>query len=44
MELVIPLIGTLTQPLDELCFLFAKDPIPPAAPGPTIGLTREDIA
>ncbi|KAG5659131.1 hypothetical protein KAF25_000333 [Fusarium avenaceum] len=43
-ELVIPLIGTLTQPLDELYFLFAQDPKPPAAPGQITGLTREDIA
>ncbi|KAF4472325.1 hypothetical protein FALBO_769 [Fusarium albosuccineum] len=44
MELEIPLIGTLTQPLDELYFIFAQDPKPPRAPGQLTGLTREDIA
>lgn len=44
MELEIPLIGTLTQPLDELYFLFARDPKPPRAPGQLTGLKREDIA
>lgn len=44
MELDIPLIGTLTQPLDELYFLFAQDPKPPRAPGQLTGLTRENIA
>ncbi|KAF7550139.1 hypothetical protein G7Z17_g5932 [Cylindrodendrum hubeiense] len=44
MELEIPLIGTLTQPLDELYFLFVQDPKPPRAPGQLTGLTREDVA
>ncbi|KAF4999150.1 hypothetical protein FDECE_11586 [Fusarium decemcellulare] len=44
MELEIPLIGTLTQPLDELYFLFVQDPKPPRALGQFTGLTREDIA
>ncbi|WKT42089.1 hypothetical protein QSH57_006895 [Fusarium oxysporum f. sp. vasinfectum] len=43
MELEIPLVGTLYQPLDELYFLFAQDPKPPRAPGQLTGLTREDI-
>ncbi|KAI1634229.1 hypothetical protein F4809DRAFT_537672 [Biscogniauxia mediterranea] len=43
-ELEIPLIGTLTQPLDELYFLFVQDPNPPRAAGQLTGLTREDIA
>ncbi|ENH66737.1 hypothetical protein FOC1_g10007387 [Fusarium oxysporum f. sp. cubense race 1] len=43
MELEIPLVGTLYQPLDELYFLFAQDPKPPRAPGQITGLTREDI-
>ncbi|KAF4456305.1 hypothetical protein F53441_1550 [Fusarium austroafricanum] len=42
-ELEIPLVGTLTQPLDELYFLFVQDPRPPRAPGQLTGLTREDI-
>jgi hypothetical protein len=44
MELVILLIGTLTQPLDELYFFSAQDPKLPAAPGRITGLTREGIA
>ncbi|KAJ4007417.1 hypothetical protein NW752_007603 [Fusarium irregulare] len=44
MELVIPLVGYLTQPLDELYFLFVQDPKPPRAPGQLTGLTREDVA
>lgn len=44
MELEIPLIGTLTQPLDELYFLFVQDPKPPRAPRQLTGLTREDVA
>ncbi|KAF4963303.1 hypothetical protein FSARC_8671 [Fusarium sarcochroum] len=44
MELEIPLVGTLTQPLDELYFLLVHDPKPPRAPGQMTGLTREDIA
>ncbi|KAF5687797.1 hypothetical protein FDENT_5087 [Fusarium denticulatum] len=43
MELEIPLVGTLYQPLDELYFLFAQDPKPPSRPGQMTGLTREDI-
>ncbi|KAM0295015.1 hypothetical protein ACHAPM_011076 [Fusarium culmorum] len=44
MELVIPLVGYLTQPLDELYFLFVQDPKPPRAPGQLTGLTRDDVA
>ncbi|KAM0229925.1 hypothetical protein ACHAPO_009647 [Fusarium lateritium] len=44
MNLEIPLVGHLTQPLDELYFLFAQDPKPPRAPGQPTGLTREDVA
>lgn len=43
-KLEIPLIGTLTQPLDELYFLFVQDPARPSAPGQMTGLTRADIA
>ncbi|KAM0316603.1 hypothetical protein ACHAPQ_011281, partial [Fusarium lateritium] len=43
MELEIPLVGTLYQPLDELYFLFVQDPKPPNRPGQVTGLTREDI-
>ncbi|KAI1030068.1 hypothetical protein LB504_010367 [Fusarium proliferatum] len=43
MELEIPLVGTLYQPLDELYFLFVQDPKPPNRPGQLTGLTREDI-
>ncbi|CVK96645.1 uncharacterized protein FMAN_10975 [Fusarium mangiferae] len=43
MELEIPLVGTLYQPLDELYFLFVQDPNPPNRPGQLTGLTREDI-
>ncbi|KAF5621321.1 uncharacterized protein FTJAE_11350 [Fusarium tjaetaba] len=43
MELEIPLVGTLYQPLDELYFLFVQDPKPPARPGQITGLTREDM-
>ncbi|KAF5639342.1 hypothetical protein F52700_4194 [Fusarium sp. NRRL 52700] len=42
MELEIPLVGTLYQPLDELYFLFVQDPRQPNA-GQLTGLTREDI-
>ncbi|KAG5765007.1 hypothetical protein H9Q72_006941 [Fusarium xylarioides] len=43
MELEIPLVGTLYQPLDELYFLFVQDPKPQIRPGQLTGLTREDI-
>ncbi|EWG47682.1 hypothetical protein FVEG_07737 [Fusarium verticillioides 7600] len=43
MELEIPLVGTLYQPLDELYFLFVQDPKPPNRPGQMTGLTREDM-
>ncbi|KAI0409855.1 hypothetical protein F4802DRAFT_592738 [Xylaria palmicola] len=41
-QIELPLIGTLTQPLDELYFLWVQDPAP-AAPGKMNGLTRLDI-
>ncbi|KAI1660150.1 hypothetical protein F4813DRAFT_351129 [Daldinia decipiens] len=42
-ELELPLIGTLTQPLDELYFLWVQDkPQQGAAPGKGTGLTRLD--
>ncbi|KAI0117296.1 hypothetical protein F4814DRAFT_415811 [Daldinia grandis] len=42
-ELELPLIGTLTQPLDELYFLWVQDkPQQSAAPGKGTGLTRLD--
>ncbi|KAI0907851.1 hypothetical protein F4823DRAFT_527482 [Ustulina deusta] len=40
-QIDLPLIGTITQPLDELCFLWVQDPAP-AAPGKITGLTRSD--
>jgi hypothetical protein len=43
MELEIPLVGTLYQPLDELYFLFVQDLKLPRAPGQLTGLTREYI-
>ncbi|PHH93130.1 hypothetical protein CDD83_510 [Cordyceps sp. RAO-2017] len=43
-EIDIPLIGTLTQPLDELYFLWVQDPPPPQpVPGKVPGLMRLDI-
>ncbi|KAI1277735.1 hypothetical protein F5Y07DRAFT_84541 [Xylaria sp. FL0933] len=42
-EIDLPLIGSITQPLDELCFLWVQDPAP-AAPGKMTGLTRSDIS
>ncbi|KAI1406916.1 hypothetical protein F5Y13DRAFT_183807 [Hypoxylon sp. FL1857] len=47
--LELPLIGTLTQPLDELYFLWVQDPTPQstapgATPGKGPGLARSDLA
>ncbi|KAI1773210.1 hypothetical protein F4818DRAFT_120559 [Hypoxylon cercidicola] len=42
-EIDLPLIGKLTQPLDELYFLWAQDPTPPKA-NKMNGLTRSDLA
>ncbi|RYP91655.1 hypothetical protein DL770_002221 [Monosporascus sp. CRB-9-2] len=45
LELNLPLIGTLTQPLDELYFLWVQDPPQQGtAPGKGTGLTRSDLA
>ncbi|KAJ8104614.1 hypothetical protein ONZ43_g7767 [Nemania bipapillata] len=41
-EIEIPLVGSLTQPLDELCFLWVQDPAPAVA-GKMNGLTRGDL-
>ncbi|TGJ87821.1 hypothetical protein E0Z10_g925 [Xylaria hypoxylon] len=41
-EVELPLIGSLTQPLDELCFLWVQDPAPAAA-GKMNGLLRSDL-
>ncbi|PNY27034.1 Uncharacterized protein TCAP_03022 [Tolypocladium capitatum] len=44
-ELDLPLIGKLTQPLDELYFLWVQDPPQKGtAPGKGTGLTRSDVA
>jgi hypothetical protein len=43
MEIDLPLIGSLTQPLDELCFLWVQDPAPAAA-GKMNGLLRSIVA
>ncbi|KAI0536511.1 hypothetical protein GGR58DRAFT_528184 [Xylaria digitata] len=40
-QIDLPLIGTLTQPLDELYFLWVQD-TGPVAPGKMTGLTRSD--
>ncbi|KAI1124285.1 hypothetical protein F5Y10DRAFT_269275 [Nemania abortiva] len=42
-QLDLPLIGSLTQPLDELYFLWVQDPQQSTVPGKGTGLTREDL-
>ncbi|KAI1426137.1 hypothetical protein F5Y12DRAFT_310178 [Xylaria sp. FL1777] len=44
-QLDLPLIGSLSQPLEELYFLWVQDPPQPgAAPGKGTGLTRLDLS
>ncbi|KAI1819366.1 hypothetical protein F4861DRAFT_527244 [Xylaria intraflava] len=42
-KLDLPLIGSLTQPLDELYFLWVQDPQQSTVPGKGSGLTRSDL-